>query len=74
MKETIILGSGMADLGDAHRCRELGVPAVIYDKKDHHGGYSSLHSLRVRLTLDAGPHTSHMNTGWPVFVDCVGAQ
>lgn len=58
MKETIILGSGMAGFGAAHRCRELGVPAVIYDKKDHHGGHTASHSLQG-FTFDEGPHISY---------------
>jgi protoporphyrinogen oxidase len=55
--EVTILGSGMAGLGAAYKLRQLGVPAVIFDKRAHAGGHTSSH-VRTGFIFDEGPHVS----------------
>lgn len=55
--DILILGSGMAGLGAAHRLREQGRAAVLLDKNSHAGGHTSTH-IRDGYVFDEGPHVS----------------
>ncbi|MEO8444915.1 MAG: FAD-dependent oxidoreductase [Gammaproteobacteria bacterium] len=55
--DIVILGSGMAGLGAAHRLREAGHPAAVFDKNPRPGGHTSSHT-RDGFTFDEGPHVS----------------
>lgn len=55
--EIIVLGSGMAGLGAAHRIRSSGLKAVVYDKNAYPGGHTASH-IRDGFTFDEGPHVS----------------
>lgn len=55
--DILILGSGMAGLGAAHRLRELGRPAQVLDKNNHAGGHTSTH-IKQGYVFDEGPHVS----------------
>lgn len=55
--ELVVLGSGMGGLGAAHRAREAGIPAVVYDKNAWAGGHTATHT-RDGFVFDEGPHVS----------------
>ena len=52
-----ILGAGMAGLGAAHRLRDEGLDATIYDKKAYPGGHAASF-VHGDFTFDDGPHVS----------------
>jgi protoporphyrinogen oxidase len=58
MSKTVILGSGMASLGAAHRLRAEGAPYAIFDKGDHPGGHTKTYSYDGGWVFDDGPHVS----------------
>jgi protoporphyrinogen oxidase len=58
MSEICILGTGMAGYGAAHRLREAGVRAVLFDKKGHYGGHTASFGFEGKYTFDEGPHVS----------------
>ena len=41
MPNIVILGSGMAGFGAAHRLHAEGVTPVMYDKNGYHGGHTA---------------------------------
>ena len=55
--DIVILGSGMAGLGAAHRLRETGRAGVVYDKNAYPGGHTASHTS-AGFTFDEGPHVS----------------
>ena len=48
----------MAGFGAAHRCREAGQPAVLFDKRPHFGGHTASFQYEGGITFDEGPHVS----------------
>ena len=48
----------MAGYGAAHRLREAGVQAVIFDKRGHYGGHTASFVFNGQYTFDEGPHVS----------------
>lgn len=48
----------MAGYGAAHRLREAGVRAVIFDKRGHYGGHTASFGFEGKYTFDEGPHVS----------------
>jgi protoporphyrinogen oxidase len=58
MSEICVLGTGMAGYGAAHRLREAGVRALIFDKKGHYGGHTASFGFEGKYTFDEGPHVS----------------
>ena len=48
----------MAGYGAAHRLREAGVRAVIFDKRGHYGGHTASFNYDGKYTFDEGPHVS----------------
>jgi protoporphyrinogen oxidase len=58
MSEICVLGTGMAGYGAAHRLREAGVRALVFDKRDHFGGHTASHTYEGKYTFDEGPHVS----------------
>jgi protoporphyrinogen oxidase len=53
----LVLGSGMAGLGAAHKVREEGRAALVLDKNAHAGGHTATHT-RQGFVFDEGPHVS----------------
>ena len=53
----LILGSGMAGLGAAHRLRSEGRKARVLDKNAYPGGHTTTH-IRDGYVFDEGPHVS----------------
>jgi protoporphyrinogen oxidase len=58
MSEICVLGTGMAGYGAAHRLREAGVQAVMFDKRGHYGGHTASFVFNGQYTFDEGPHVS----------------
>ena len=58
MSEICVLGTGMAGYGAAHRLREAGVRALVFDKRDYYGGHTASHTFEGKYTFDEGPHVS----------------
>ena len=58
MTRVTILGAGMAGLGAAHRCREQGLEAVVYEKLDRAGGHTRSFADESGFVFDDGPHIS----------------
>jgi protoporphyrinogen oxidase len=58
MSEICVLGTGMAGYGAAHKLRESGVRAVVFDKKGHYGGHTASFGFEGKYTFDEGPHVS----------------
>ncbi len=60
-KGIVILGAGMAGLGAAHRFREEGLEALVYDRNPYPGGHAASFahdSERGEFIFDDGPHIS----------------
>ncbi len=58
MGRVTILGAGMAGLGAAHRCRELGIESVVYEKRHRPGGHTRSFADPSGFIFDDGPHIS----------------
>jgi protoporphyrinogen oxidase len=57
-KSIVILGSGMAALGAAHRFHGAGVQTRAYDKNDYPGGHTATFVHDTGYIFDDGPHIS----------------
>lgn len=55
----VVLGSGMAGLGAAHRLHADGITPVIYDKNSYHGGHTASFRSDSGFMFDLGPHISY---------------
>src|SRR5258708_29074255 len=55
---TVILGSGMAGFGAAHRLHQEGVAPEMYDKNDYYGGHTMSFRYETGFLFDVGPHIS----------------
>ncbi len=55
--DILILGSGMAGLGAAHRLNSEGRKARVLDKNAYAGGHTTTH-IRDGYVFDEGPHVS----------------
>ena len=53
----VILGTGMAGLGAAHRLQAEGVRPVLYDRNTWVGGHTASHQVEG-FVFDEGPHVS----------------
>ena len=58
MSEIVILGSGMAGLGAAHRLSGEKVSARIYEKEPEYGGHTRSYKFESGFIFDDGPHIS----------------
>ena len=58
MANVVILGTGMAGFGAAHRLSEGGVRAAMYDKNPWYGGHTKSFRHDPGFTFDIGPHIS----------------
>jgi protoporphyrinogen oxidase len=58
MDSIVVLGSGMAAMGAAHRLREAGLQPVLYDARSHYGGHTSSYEEAGGFVFDEGPHIS----------------
>src|ERR1700682_6347200 len=58
MPDVIVLGTGMAGFGAAHRLHAEGVTPVMYDKNTYHGGHTASFRSDSGFNFDVGPHIS----------------
>src|ERR1700745_133186 len=54
----VVLGSGMAGCGAAHRMRAEDITPVMYDKNSYHGGHTASFRNETGFLFDVGPHIS----------------
>ncbi len=73
--EILVLGSGMGALGAAHRLREAGVGATLFDKNAYPGGHTASHS-KGGFIFDEGPHVSFTKNEQvrALFAEAVGGK
>jgi len=58
MPNIVVLGSGMAGFGAAHRLHSEGVTPVLYDKNSYYGGHTASFRNDQGFLFDIGPHIS----------------
>ena len=58
MPNIVILGTGMAGFGAAHRLSAEGIKPVMYDKNCYHGGHTASFRSESGFLFDMGPHIS----------------
>jgi len=58
MPNIVVLGSGMAGFGAAHRLHAEGITPVMYDKNSYHGGHTASFRYETGFLFDLGPHIS----------------
>jgi len=58
MSNIVILGSGMAGFGAAHRLNAEGITPVMYDKNSYYGGHTASFRYETGFLYDVGPHIS----------------
>jgi protoporphyrinogen oxidase len=54
----VVLGSGMAGFGAAHRLHAEGIAPVMYDKNSYYGGHTASFRNENGFLFDVGPHIS----------------
>jgi protoporphyrinogen oxidase len=54
----VVLGSGMAGFGAAHRLHGEGITPVMYDKNSYYGGHTASFRYESGFLFDVGPHIS----------------
>jgi protoporphyrinogen oxidase len=58
MPDIVVLGTGMAGFGAAHRLHSEGIAPVMYDKNAYHGGHTASFRYETGFLFDLGPHIS----------------
>jgi protoporphyrinogen oxidase len=54
----VVLGTGMAGFGAAHRLHVEGITPVMYDKNAYYGGHTASFRYETGFLFDVGPHIS----------------
>jgi protoporphyrinogen oxidase len=54
----VVLGTGMAGFGAAHRLHAEGIVPVMYDKNAYYGGHTASFRYETGFLFDVGPHIS----------------
>jgi protoporphyrinogen oxidase len=58
VSKVVVVGSGMAGFGAAHRLRSEGVRPVIYERSSYFGGHTASFRDSSGFLFDLGPHIS----------------
>jgi len=58
MSNVVVLGTGMAGFGAAHRLHSEGITPVMYEKNGHYGGHTASFRHPGGFLFDLGPHIS----------------
>ena len=58
MANIVVLGTGMAGYGAAHRLSAEGIRPVAYDQSPHYGGHTASFRDAAGFLFDLGPHIS----------------
>lgn len=76
MPNIVILGSGMAGFGAAHRLHTEGVIPVMYDKNPYYGGHTASFRNDSGFLFDIGPHISFTKDSriQQLFAESVGGE
>ena len=76
MSNIVVLGSGMAGFGAAHRLHAEGVTPVMYDKNAYHGGHTASFRDDSGFLFDLGPHISFTKDSriQELFAESVGGK
>ena len=72
----LVLGSGMAAFGAAHRLNADGIVPVMYDKNSYYGGHTASFRYETGFLFDVGPHISFTKDSriQELFADSVNQQ
>ena len=72
----VVLGTGMAGFGAAHRLHAEGIAPVMYDKNAYHGGHTTSFRFESGFLFDMGPHISFTKDPriQDLFAESVGQQ
>jgi protoporphyrinogen oxidase len=54
----VVLGTGMAGFGAAHRLGIAGIRPIVCDKNPYHGGHTASFRDQQGFLFDLGPHIS----------------
>lgn len=76
MPNIVVLGTGMAGFGAAHRLSGEGIAPVMYDKNSYHGGHTTSFRYETGFLFDVGPHISFTKDTriQDLFADSVNQQ
>ncbi len=76
MSRVTILGAGMAGLGAAHRCHELGLESTVYERRTRPGGHTRSFVDASGFVFDDGPHISFTKNEriQKLFAEAVGGE
>jgi protoporphyrinogen oxidase len=58
MPNIVVLGTGMAGFGAAHRLHAEGIAPAMFDKNAYHGGHTASFRYESGFLFDVGPHIS----------------
>ena len=58
MPNVVVLGTGTAGCGAAHRLQEEGVTPVMYEENSYYGGHRMSFRHEPGFAFDIGPHIS----------------
>jgi protoporphyrinogen oxidase len=72
----VVLGTGMAGFGAAHRLHAEGISPIMYDKNPYHGGHTASFRFENGFLFDVGPHISFTKDSriQNLFADSVDQQ
>jgi protoporphyrinogen oxidase len=72
----VVIGSGMAGFGAAHRLHAEGITPVMYDKNSYYGGHTASFRYETGFLFDVGPHISFTKDTriQEIFADSVEQQ
>jgi protoporphyrinogen oxidase len=76
MSNIVVLGTGMAGFGAAHRLHAEGITPAMYDKNSYHGGHTASFRYETGFLYDVGPHISFTKDPriQELFADSVDGQ
>jgi protoporphyrinogen oxidase len=76
MSNIVVLGSGMAAFGAAHRLHAEGITPTLYEKNAFHGGHTASFRGDSGFLFDVGPHISFSKDSriQELFADSVDQQ
>lgn len=74
MPNIVVLGTGMAGFGAAHRLQQARIRPVMYDKNSYYGGHTMSFRYESGFVFDIGPHISFTKDEriQGLFADSVG--
>jgi protoporphyrinogen oxidase len=76
MPDIVVLGTGMAGFGAAHRLHAESIAPVMFDRNVYHGGHTASFRYDSGFVFDIGPHISFTKDSriQQLFADSVDQQ